>query len=375
MAKRNLTKYGGVFWRESVSNGKKDKTFYIAYKDNEGIRREVKLGKYSEGLRENYCKQKRDEIIHKIRLGENLPIKHKKKNKFTLDDAFDVYIEWAKVNKKTWKYNDYTVYIKHVKPYLGTRELASLKSIDFEKIKQVKLKEGYQPKTVVGILGSVRHLINYSIKNEFVKAYVNPISNGRVRMPIVDNAKMGFMTYAQARDFLIILKDRKSPTLYNLTVLLLFTGARFSEIAALTWNDVNFDTNLIYFKSSKNGNSRHISMVDEVKQVLQTLDKKTNLIIPSTSGTNIDKMPKQWQTIVNELIPENTTIDTKYRITPHSLRHTHASWMALEGADILQIKEQLGHKKLDMTLRYAHLIPNKRHEVAEKVFERFMDEK
>jgi len=32
------------------------------------------------------------------------------------------------------------------------------------------------------------------------------------------------------------------------------------------------------------------------------------------------------------------------------------------GMDILQIKEQLGHKKLDMTLRYAHLIPNTRHE-------------
>ena len=47
-------------------------------------------------------------------------------------------------------------------------------------------------------------------------------------------------------------------------------------------------------------------------------------------------------------------------VTKHSLRHTHASWMALAGADILQIKEQLGHKKLDMTLRYTHLIPSQR---------------
>jgi integrase len=58
----------------------------------------------------------------------------------------------------------------------------------------------------------------------------------------------------------------------------------------------------------------------------------------------------------------------KHRITVHNLRHTHASWLALAGADILHIKEQLGHKKLDMTLRYAHLIPNQRHDLTRQVF-------
>jgi site-specific recombinase XerD len=43
--------------------------------------------------------------------------------------------------------------------------------------------------------------------------------------------------------------------------------------------------------------------------------------------------------------------------------------MALAGADILQIKEQLGHKKLDMTLRYAHLIPSQRHKVIKGIFD------
>jgi integrase len=79
-------------------------------------------------------------------------------------------------------------------------------------------------------------------------------------------------------------------------------------------------------------------------------------------------MPKQWQEIVDKLIKGNKTIENKYRITTHSLRHTHASWLALGGADILQIKEQLGHKKLDMTLRYAHLIPSRRHDLIKEVF-------
>ena len=39
----------------------------------------------------------------------------------------------------------------------------------------------------------------------------------------------------------------------------------------------------------------------------------------------------------------------------HDLRHTFAGWMALNGATLLEIAEVLGHKKMDMTRRYAHL--------------------
>ena len=63
-------------------------------------------------------------------------------------------------------------------------------------------------------------------------------------------------------------------------------------------------------------------------------------------------MPKQWQILVDELLPNNKKAG-KYKITTHSLRHTHASWMAMSGISILHIKEQLGHKKLDMTMRYS----------------------
>jgi hypothetical protein len=42
--------------------------------------------------------------------------------------------------------------------------------------------------------------------------------------------------------------------------------------------------------------------------------------------------------------------------------------MAISGISILHIKEQLGHKKLDMTVRYSHLIPNERHENTQIIF-------
>jgi integrase len=157
--------------------------------------------------------------------------------------------------------------------------------------------------------------------------------------------------------------------IFRLTTLLLFTGARFSEVASLTWNDINFDEKLIYFKATKNGNARSIKMTDKVIKVLEELAKNkiSQLIIPSTNGKQILQMPRQWQDIVDEFIPNNINAG-KHRITIHSLRHTHASWLAISGMNILEIKEQLGHKKLDMTLRYSHLIPSQRHKQTEVVF-------
>ena len=78
-------------------------------------------------------------------------------------------------------------------------------------------------------------------------------------------------------------------------------------------------------------------------------------------------MPDYFKDAVEKVIPGNKSQPLKYKITAHSLRHTHASWLAEAGLDILQIKEQLGHRNIEMTMRYAHLIPNIRHEITENL--------
>lgn len=183
-------------------------------------------------------------------------------------------------------------------------------------------------------------------------------------MPDVDNKMLGFLTQEQAKLLLETFEQYENKRLYQLTALMLFTGARFIEIAELTWQDINFHTNLIYFKKTKNGNDRYITMTKRVLNVIRELQKEKNnnsLIIPTSNGTKFIQMPKQWQIKVDKLIENNVNLG-RNRITTHSLRHTHASWLAQNNVDILHIKEQLGHKKIETTMRYAHLIDNKRHQ-------------
>lgn len=371
--KKASSKYPGIFINE-YKNG--NVAYYINYRNEEGTPTLKKVGMKTK--QSNYtimdAYDRLIEVKHKIATGEELPKVVQRKSKVLFEDIFEDYLNWAKANKKTWKHNDLLVYNKHLS-YLAKSDPRTLKPKDFEELKQKKLTEVDKktgrvlaPKTVQHILATARHIFNHAIKNELIKNLTNPIGSGRVRMPKVENQKIGFFTKEKAQELLELLQQRENQRLYELTTLLLFTGARFSEVARLTWSDINFNTNLIYFSSSKDGNARYIKMSNRVIEVVNSLykNKINNLVIPTINGNKYEKMPKEWQIEVDKLIPGNENAN-KDRLTTHSLRHTHASWLAQSGVDILHIKEQLGHKKIETTMRYSHLIDDRRHQATERL--------
>lgn len=371
--KKASNKYPGIFINE-YKNG--NVAYYINYRNEEGTPTLKKVGMKTK--QSNYtimdAYDRLIEVKHKIATGEELPKVVQRKAKVLFEDIFEDYLNWAKANKKTWKHNDLLVYNKHLS-YLAKSDPRTLKPKDFEELKQRKLTEADKktgrvlaPKTVQHILATARHIFNHAIKNELIKNLTNPIGSGRVRMPKVENQKIGFFTKEKAKELLELLQQRENKRLYELTVLLLFTGARFSEVSRLTWADVNFNTNLIFFASSKDGNARYIKMSNRVLEVVNSLykNKINTLVIPTIHGNKYEKMPKDWQIKVDKLIPGNENAN-KDRLTTHSLRHTHASWLAQSGVDILHIKEQLGHKKIETTMRYSHLIDDRRHQATERL--------
>lgn len=365
-------RYEGV-WINELKNG--NIAFYINYRNEQGMPVRKKVGLKTK--QSNFTvKDAYDQLIktkHHLSTGEETPFKSMRAKKFTFADAWADYYKWAKNNKKTHA-KDEEYYRLHLAPYFANKQLNQLKSKDFDEYKQTYIQKGYSAQSIKHYIGLSRHIINHAIKNELVKNYMNPISGGKVKLPTVDNARQAFLSKDQAKAILAELQQYDNKTLYQITVLLLYTGARFNEVASLTWHEVNFETNMIYFKATKNGNARWIYMNTFVKSVIEDLykNKTSNLVFTNTLGKKVDRLSKSWQIVVDNVIDGNKEAEPKQRITIHSLRHTHASWLAMgdpknniPGLDILQIKEQLGHKTLDMTMRYAHLIPNKRHEATE----------
>ena len=88
---------------------------------------------------------------------------------------------------------------------------------------------------------------------------------------------------------------------------------------------------------------------------------------PVAGGAERSHLSAQFAKLVGELGFNDGIEDTRHKIVFHSLRHTFASWLALAGTDIYRIKTLMRHRNIQMTMRYAHLIPDATREAVHKL--------
>lgn len=139
------------------------------------------------------------------------------------------------------------------------------------------------------------------------------------------------------------------------------TGMRRSELASLTVQDVNLSK--LTIKILGKGNKMRIIPIENelahnISQYLALRDEKMaeekaadsrRLLINSKGRPMSDSM---IYSIVEQYMPALSNAD---RVSPHVFRHTFATHMLNEGADINAVKELLGHSSLDSTEIYTHM--------------------
>ena len=134
----------------------------------------------------------------------------------------------------------------------------------------------------------------------------------------------------------------------------LYSGARYSELAGATVSDYSPDTQSLYIRPSKSGKGRHVPLNPEgAKHVAACcVGKKGNAqIFMRADGAD---WGKNYHVRAMLEACKNGGIDPA--IGFHQLRHTYASLLAQQGADLLTISKLLGHADTRITSRhYAHL--------------------
>lgn len=143
-----------------------------------------------------------------------------------------------------------------------------------------------------------------------------------------------------------------SAELYAIVVLALSTGARRGEILSLTWKDVDFTRRTLILHETKNGERRALPLQGHALTLVRDLAKvrriDTDLLFP---GTKDPKRPLVIGNIFNAAVARAGIENFHF----HDLRHSAASYLAMNGATIPEIAGVLGHKTLQMVKRYAHL--------------------
>jgi integrase len=195
---------------------------------------------------------------------------------------------------------------------------------------------------------------------------VHPMA--QIRKPPPPPGVVRFLSPEERRALLAACQASPHPSLYAIVLLALSTGGRKNEIRTLRWDAVDFALQQVRFLKTKTGVSRAVPLVGEALQVLRALwQQRAGLVpwvFPAGQGAKPVLIETAWRTARYE-----SGVRT-FRF--HDLRHTYASYLAMSGASLQEIATLLGHAKIQMTLRYIHLMPSYTKRVVEKMAQQFL---
>ena len=166
-----------------------------------------------------------------------------------------------------------------------------------------------------------------------------PENRGRVRY-LSDNERKRLFKACRAS---------KWNKLYLLVFMAITTGARRGELLNLRWSNIDFKRKTAHVLTSKNGEQKILPLTEDVILELQKFKLANHSLIfcSEIKPNKAYDFFKQW----NRVRKEAELVDFRF----HDLRHTTASYLAQNGATLLEIADVLGHKQIEVTKRYAHL--------------------
>ena len=220
-----------------------------------------------------------------------------------------------------------------------------VKRLDLVQVAEWFRSRGIAASTVAREITSINSMLNYA------KEFGVDVPSKYLKKPSVDDARTRWIA-PDARDKLIKVIR---PDAQSFLTFLFFMGCRLGEAGKLTWGNVLEDACLFtsYKGKERKGKTRRVPMGKTVKSVMGK--RRMNPDAPVFRDRNgqqwtRDSFGKVFRAACMELGLED--------FRPHDCRHTYASLLAQKGASLNALAELLGHSRIDMVMRYAHLSPS-----------------
>lgn len=265
--------------------------------------------------------------------------------------------------------------LTYIEPEMISRKLAAL-------AKEKRMKKGDKPGNPSGGVRSLRTIKYYQDTLFAVFKYArqwqwtrqNPVGEIE-KITKLRNERVRFLSDEERAALLKACKASVNKHLYPIVIFALSTGARKGEILGLTLEDLDLKRDMAVLRNTKNGDTRSVPVVHHLKELMTRqvkainklydgleLPKHGRLLFARSDGKAPIELNRAWY---NALERANLK-DFRF----HDLRHSTASYLAMNGASQLEIAAVLGHKTLQMVKRYAHLSENHTRDVVTKMNEK-----
>lgn len=205
-----------------------------------------------------------------------------------------------------------------------------------------------QPATVNHYLAALSGVFTHAMKNW---AWINKNPVSLVTKPPLPPGVVRYLTPEELARLLRAARAEEKKPIYDIIVLALATGARKNELLTIKLADVDSERKRIIIHDTKNHESRGLHISGEALQIVRCYadnQEKRQIYLFEYALRHVPlTIETEWRRVRAKARLDN------FRF--HDLRHTFASYMAMNGESTMVISEALGHKKLEMVKRYAHL--------------------
>jgi integrase len=288
----------------------------------------------------------------------NRHFKTAESKKHTVAEMIERYEDKILPSRVTAKKQGRPSQLERWKKDLGCFLLSDISSDDIAQVRNVLLLETTRkgtlrsPGTVNRYLAALSDVFTVA-KKEWRWLESNPLSDvDKCKEP---RGRVRFLSEDESTRLLDACKKSRKKLLYPIVVLALSAGPRQGNILKLKWRDIDFVRERIILEDTKNNERQSIPLVGLAKALLADLERgrapDVDLVFPAEKDpTKPESIRKAWEAAVTEAQLDD------FRF--HDLRHTAASWLAMNGASLLEIADILGHKTLEMVKRYSHLTEN-----------------
>lgn len=271
----------------------------------------------------------------------------------------------------------------------------------FDGLKLKKITVAYCQRVVIELSKT------YVLYNHYLSV-INRIFKYAVLMDILDSnpfdkvikpksrqtqRKGNFLTKEELKEFLKLAQTATLSYFFPLVHLMSYTGLRQGEALALKWSDIDFENKKITvnktaarikekqtLQTPKTKNSKRVISIDPTTLTILKSWKKDQIKIYFKNGKHFEgddnfiftNQRADWVHIHN-FIPYFKRFVTDHKlkpITPHGLRHTHASLLFSAGVEPKNISDRLGHSTVQITLDlYTHITEEQRTDTVDKLLE------
>ena len=274
----------------------------------------------------------------------------------TIINGFNIWLTFtqAQLSQDTYKY--YLKHFKCLKDFFQNNNIEYFDQITtytFDAIIVFLKNKGLSNTTINKHITTLKICINFLNERKLTNVYVPK----KIKLPETQ-PKIEIIEMEVLKEILIYLDQNKNKNMKLCFLLMLTTGIRRTELTKIKVNNIDLKNGQIYLEDTKNHKPRMIYIItDEIKDLITELENQipNQKFLFYSSKTNGYVTPN---TVSSYFAKIKKDLELK-TLSPHKLRHTYATMLINNGADMNSVRLLLGHSTLNMTQRYIQMTNNK----------------